>query len=778
MSKLKKTLIFLCSSIVLVVVVVILFISPITKYLIEKNDEQYTGRNITMGWAYVNPFTGYIHFSDLKIFEFKSDSVFFSASGVSADIALFKLFTKTYEISELTLDQPKGIIIQNKTILNFNDLIEKFTSKELPDSNQAPVHFNILNLKIIDGEFYFHEKQIPINYFIKKVNLESAGKYWDTDTIAVKFSFLPGTGTGDIKGDFTIDLKSLAYNYAVVIHKFDLNIIQQYLKDLTNYGSFSANLDANVKSSGNFNEKENITLSGLIAINDFHFGKNPKDDYLSFDKLVLAIKEVSPQNYIYNYDSISLKRPYFKYERYDDMDNLQTMFGKNGSNIEAANAKDAKFNLVIEIADQIKAISRNFFKSPYKINRLAIYDGDLKFNDYSISEKFSVALKPLNVIADSIDKSRKRVNASLTTGIKPYGNATVDLSINPLDSSDFDLKYHLQRMPATMFNPYLISQTSYPLDRGTIELSGEWKVRNGIIASNNNLLIIDPRVTKRLKNKDAKWLPLPFIMSLTRERGNVIDYEIPITGNLNDTKFHWRDAIFDVLVNVFVKPATTPYRMEVKNIETEIEKSLSFRWALRNSVIVSKQEIFIEKMADFLVDNPEASITIYPQQYAIKEKEYILFYEAKKKYFILTNNKDVHSINEEDSEKIDKMSVKDSFFVRYLNKQLNDSMLFTMQDKCARYIDSGIINAKYEQLNKERVNAFVSFFKKRGVEKSIKFTEGENIIPYNGFSFYKISYKGEFPESLLKAYGKMNELNDEKPRKKFNEERQKNRNMF
>src|SRR5476649_1581221 len=111
MSKLKKAIVIFSSSIILIVVLVILFISPITKYLVEKYDEKYTGRQITMNWAYVNPFTGYIHFSDLKIYELKSDSIFFSANGISLNVAMLKLFSKTYEISECTLDRPRGIVI-------------------------------------------------------------------------------------------------------------------------------------------------------------------------------------------------------------------------------------------------------------------------------------------------------------------------------------------------------------------------------------------------------------------------------------------------------------------------------------------------------------------------------------------------------------------------------------------------------------------------------------------------------------------------------------------
>jgi hypothetical protein len=773
MHKFKKALFITINSIIVVALVLIIFTSPIAKYLVKKYDEKWTGRQITMGRAYVNPFTGYIHFRNLKIYELKSDSIFFSADGVSAKIAMLKLFSRTFEISKITLNHPRGTIIQNKKNLNFNDLIDKFSSKENSGMTKAPFHFNILSIKINDGEFYYREQLIPINYFIKKVNIESTGKRWDADTIAAQFSLLSGIGSGEMKGDITINLKNNDYRLAIVIHKFDLNIIGQYLKDLTNYGSFSANLDADLKTRGTFNNVENVTTSGLIAINDFHFGKNPEDDYASFDKLELAIIELNPKNHKYLFDSISISHPYLKYERYDYLDNVQTMFGKKGANIKAIKADPAKFNLVIEIVKYIKLLSKNFFQSHYKINRLAIYNGDLKFNDYSLSEKFSLELNPLSVIADSIDKNRNRVGLSLKSGIKPYGNLSVDISVNPKDSGEFDMQYNLQKIPASMFNPYTISYTSFPLDRGTLEFKGTWNVRNGMIKSKNHLVVIDPRVTKRVRNKDTKWIPVPLIMTFIRERGNVIDYEIPITGNLKNPKFHLGDVISDLLGNIFVKPATIPYSLEVKNAETEIEKSLTIKWETRHSSLLPVQDKLIEKMADFLLENPDASITVYPQQYAIKEKEYILFFEAKKKYFLITNNKNAQSFSEEDSMKVDKLSVKDSLFVHYLDKQINDSMIFSIQEKCTRTIDSAFVNTKFEQLNKERKNSFISYFREREVEKRVKISTGENVIPYNGFSFYKIEYKGEFPESIIKAYQQMNEFNDEAPRKIFKQERKK-----
>ena len=120
-TRFKKPIIIVISSIIVIVVVAIVFISPITKYLIEKNDVKYTGRKIRMDWVYVNPFTGYVHFSNLKIYEYKSDSIFISMNGLSANISVLKLFSKTVKITNLTFDHPQVIIIQTKRKFNFDD---------------------------------------------------------------------------------------------------------------------------------------------------------------------------------------------------------------------------------------------------------------------------------------------------------------------------------------------------------------------------------------------------------------------------------------------------------------------------------------------------------------------------------------------------------------------------------------------------------------------------------------------------------------------------------
>jgi len=779
-TKFRKIIFRTLLVIVILVVLLVAFISPIAKWAVEKYDVRYSGREITMDLPYINPFTGYVHLRNLKIYEANSDSVFFSARALKVNMEMLKLLNRTYEISSVTLDTPVGRIVQQDSVtLNFTDIIERFSSRDTvpkpEDPDKEPLHLNILNMKIKDGTFYYTEKTVPVFYYVKHVDAESEGLRWDVDSMAARLHLESGPGTGTVNATFMINMKSLNYRLAAVVDKFDLGIMEQYIRDIANYGTFRANLDADVKATGNIKSKEELNATGLVMVNDLHFGKDPSEDYLAFQKLIVDIRQLSPAGKKYAFDSIALVKPYFKYERYDHLDNLQNMFGKGGEHVKEAKQESGKANILFQIADYVKILAKNFFKSNYEIRRLAIYDADLHYEDYALTEKFATAAVPLTIIADSIERSEKWVDLKLKTGLYPYGNVNLGLSINPMDSTDFDIHYHLEKIPMAMFNPYLITYTSFPLDRGTIELKGDWQVRNGSINSHNRLTLIDARISKRQKRNGASWIPLKLVMFFVRDRGNVTDYEVPIKGDLKDPKFRLGDVILDILTNIFVKPATTIYRTEVRYTENEIEKSMVVRWDKRKALLEPDQEEFVENIAGFLKDHPEVSISVSPLVWEEKEKEYILFFEAKKQFYLFANKLNSKSLTEKDTTRIEKISVKDSSFIRYLDDRLKSGLRFTIQDKCRQIVSADVVNSRYQDLLKQRREAFMAYFKEAGVDKRVKMQEVTVKIPYNGFSLYRINYKGDIPDELLEAYRAINDFDNRNPRKKYKSLREKNR---
>ena len=145
--------------------------------------------------------------------------------------------------------------------------------------------------------------------------------------------------------------------------------------------------------------------------------------------------------------------------------------------------------------------------------------------------------------------------------------------------------------------------------------------------------------------------------------------------------------------------------------------------------------------------------------------------KAKKKYW-LRNNKS-KTIDQDDSVDIDRMSIKDSLFAHFLDRLVGDTQMFTIQEKCKFYIGEGMVNAKFQQLIKDRQQTFMSFFAEE-VKGRIKMMTAQNVIPFNGFSYYKIEYKGEIPEKLQEAYDEVSAIDDRDPRRQYQAARLKN----
>lgn len=326
-----------------------------------------------------------------------------------------------------------------------------------------------------------------------------------------------------------------------------------------------------------------------------------------------------------------------------------------------------------------------------------------------------------------------------------------------------------------MFNPYLTTFTSFPLDRGSLAFVGKWKVRDGEIDSENHLILLDPRTANKIRKKDNQWIPLPLAFAFIREKGNVIDYEIPIRGNLKDPKFVIKDVIFDLLRNIFIKPISMPYRMEVNTIERSMEKSLFMKWDMQKDQINKEQERFINRIVEFLKENPENKIGVTPKLFEKKEKELILLFEVKKAYFISKNKLKGNQLSDKDSVAVVRMSIKDQGFTTFLNEKTDSKLLFTTQQKAALIIDEKLIDRKYDQLNKARMQSFLALFKDEKIESQVKFNKSERVVPFNGFSTYFISYQGDFPEYLIKAFDKMNEFNSEAPREQYLDKRERNK---
>ncbi len=609
---------------------------------------------------------------------------------------------------------------------------------------------------VTDGIVHYSEKKIPVDITISEINFISPGMFWNVDSMNGEFSLVPGEGI--FNGDFMFNQETMDYRVSMDLSGFNISLFKPYLDEMAGKSNINALIDFHLNASGNSNQLVESRTNGYFELNDLHFGREPEQDFMSLNRFLVQFREIDIAENRFYFDSILIDKPYILYQKYDTLDNFRRMF----SSFLAKEAAEE----VEEGADTVNMLV-NLIGSDYYIRSFLLNQGNIEFNDYSIAEKFSIAIDPLSIKSDTIDKENKRVKVLFDGKLKPYGNFAATLSMNPENEENFDFHYEFRDVAATMFNPYIATYSSYQLDHGTIEMHGDWSVKNANINALNHFLVVNPQNTKRVRGKDTKWVPLPLIMAFVRERGSVIDYQLPVKGNLKDPSFKVWDVISDLLRNILVKPPTTPYRLEVRNVENKIEKNLIVNWNMRQHEIAEGQEKFMKNMADFLKDNPEANIVVQPYFHEEKERENLLLFEAKKRYFFQSQNKEVVPLSKDDSMKVEKLNSKDKTFIRYLNDVVKNPELLTLQEKCYRFIGPETAEKKYMELSEKRREAFLKYFRDNKTENRVDILKVKSMVPYNWFSHYDIKYKGDVPESLSKAFDKLYEINSEPPRSEF-----------
>ncbi len=522
--------------IILTAFLIFLIAAPyIVKHLIEKYDVVYTGREIKTKSVHINFITGKIIVNELKVYELKSDSVFISIKTITSKIHFLKLLFNEYDFSGIEVNQPRVKVLKNKSKLNYTDLAQKLFSKT--NFANSSMKLNWKEIRVVDGSFLFLEETLPIKFGIKNINLVINNKILN-EGINIDFVFKNSLENGNVKGSVGYLYKEKSYQAEVKVENFDLNIVEQYMKVLVPQIRFSATLNADFKSKGIFGKRDNVTNSGIINLSSLHCSNNDSSDLISFNSLLLCLKEVSPKKKIFTYDSVILKSPFINYTVYDSLDNFQILLGRNISKLTKPNSEE--FNLVIEISSYLKMLSQNFKKSNYLVDVFRIDSGNVRISDGRNQRKFSKLLFPINIVSKKISKKSESINAFLSIHTTSKTSLKVYLRLNPLDFNKISFKYDLNDFQLKLMNPYIFEYTSYTFESGILNSKGNWSINNGEIESGNHLSLLNPKVKKKKNKKRSIKVPVSLLLYIMINREGEVVGELPITGTIKNPQFKFR----------------------------------------------------------------------------------------------------------------------------------------------------------------------------------------------------------------------------------------------
>lgn len=687
MKRLRKALLLFGLLVVLLITLAFAFLSPITKYLIEKYDVTYTGRQIKLNGLFLNLFTGSGALKGLCIYEKDGKTPFFQADRMEVKISLYQLWKGRYVIDYVRSQSPSIQIIQKGKGFNYDDLVNTVMGPDqvsTDTSNAAPAQYSIKNIDIQNFSVTYINT-LPYNRIaIKKGHLRIPELDWKNPLYTINAGFSLEEG-GSMDTHTRYNSKSGQYQLAVSLDKFNCTVFFPYLKDYMQASALNGLLSANMNISGNANKPEAVAAAGFIQLQDFSVIDNIKEKLLACQSLEIQIDSINTAQDFYNFKNIKLDHPYLKLAMYEDGYNYERLI-KEAASTGSQSGSDSSAvyaNLFVMASEYLEEIIKSYVISNYRADQLSITNGSFIFTDYTLEDKFQYQLDSLQILSNRISSENSRISFSLASQLNKRGQLQGTLEVSPDDYKDIDLSLSVSRLMVSDFNPYSKYYVATPFLDGHVSYTNKTSIHHRKLNNQNELVIYQMKAGKKVKNKTAMKLPVRLAVSLLKDLNGDIRLSIPVKGSLDDPDFRWGKLLWQVVKNIMVKAATAPYRLLSGKFGGKEDDYKEIRFAYGQDSLTLQQQQQLDQLAAVLAKDDGLQIELLVVNNQQEEAEWIATNLAKRRFLQFP---ETERLNSGQLEKIQDLSLKDSAFVTYLNQQVGPQQLQSVQDRCIQFI--------------------------------------------------------------------------------------------
>ncbi|HWI39852.1 MAG TPA: DUF748 domain-containing protein, partial [Verrucomicrobiae bacterium] len=228
-------------------------------------------------------------------------------------------------------------------------------------------------------------------------------------------------------------------------------------------------------------------------------------------------------------------------------------------------AKDGTVNLarVVKKDEQPKKEQKKQGPPPdIKIKTVTLQGGVLAFEDESLDpRKYGTRFVKLGGRVSGLSSEKgTRAGLDLRGMLENHSPLRISGEINPLsDPLYVNVKVDFDNIELPRLTPYSATYLGYRIEQGKLHTEMNYKVENNRIDANNRILIDQLFFGEKVQSDKATNLPVPAAVGLLKDRNGQIQLDVPVTGNTDDPKFSFGDAIRQAIKGTFSKLFTNPF---------------------------------------------------------------------------------------------------------------------------------------------------------------------------------------------------------------------------
>lgn len=556
----RKVLLTILGIIVGLVLVVLLFVSPIAKWYVEKHDTELIGREVTIGNLWINVLHGSVNIKDLTLYEEDGVRPFVQFEQFKTKIQLKELLNKKLVVKRVLLSKLDINIEEDRTWFNFNSMIDHFKSdepkpeKEKSESEPFGLIFN--NINIEKGHIHFIDYSIDNEFNLDDISITIPSVDLATLKTNVGLNLLINN---DARLHCDLDLSEHAKSYIldVNLNDLDLNTAEPYLKMFLAIKDLGGEIDVNIHAQGTTEQIIDCNLTGEVNLTDISMKDTLGYQLGTIDSIYACVDNFNMNDNLHNFKRVYLTGINSAYIVYPD--------GSTCFDILAGKKNYTDTTIYEKIADTIMAE----IEEVKETKQLHVNIEDFRFDkvnfvyeDQTLPDTFHFEISDLSLTSKNFNLDENN-SIHLRANLNKLGKLSAAWSGNMTGLENHNLTLMISNLKINDFSPYCISMFGFPLEDGTLSFNSQNIISNGNLEGINKLQLAQPKVGNRIKNFEPKIpkIPLKLGLYVLTDKNDNCNLELPISGNLNDPKFSYKKAILKVFSNLIVKVATSPFRL-------------------------------------------------------------------------------------------------------------------------------------------------------------------------------------------------------------------------
>lgn len=463
----------------------------------------------------------------------------------------------------------------------------------------------------LNAAFTDHTRENEPTFTLKRATL-SLADLAGPRMVPMPFRFAAGYGQkGSLKADGRICPDPFLFKGKVTLARIPLLDAEPYLPEGVNVVLADGTLDTTLgldlaaRPSG-----IGGSFRGGVGIRNFYsLDGDEYEDLLKWESLQLDGMSGTIAPFSLHLAGVSLNNYYARViiNRQGGI-NLQELYQPEPA--ATGDAKPAAAPTVAAVPATVPPASPAAPKS-IRIDTVTLQDGVLNFTDRHLNREFSTTMVNLGGRVSGLTAEEgKAADVDLRGNLENQSPLRITGRINPLRGDLFlDLLIRFSDIELSPMTPYSGTYLGYTVDKGKLSLDLTYLIEQKRLKAENKVFMDQLTFGSAVESDKATRLPVRLAVALLKDRKGEIRLDLPVAGRTDDPEFSVWGVVWQMLKNLLVKAATSPFSL-LQSMFAGGDDFSGVAFGPGTSSIGKAEEAKLRNLATALLDRPAIKLEV------------------------------------------------------------------------------------------------------------------------------------------------------------------------